>query len=111
MTITNSLSPARAQAFHSTMTAQQKHAGRVQFSLPPVQDKTAPTGSSTPAPASGSGGITLLPIAAPSAPASDPATSTVAQSIGSALSTTAANPSHGNAASARLISRLYQGQS
>jgi hypothetical protein len=107
MTITNSLSPARAQAFHSTMTAQQKLAGRVQFSLPPVADKTAPSGSSTPTPIS-SGGVTQLPIAAS---ASDPATSTAAQSIASALSNAVAAPSHGNAASARMISRLYQGQS
>ena len=108
MTITNSLSPARAQAFHSTMTAQHKTAGRVQFSLPPVADKTAPAGSSTPAPISSNGGVTQLPIATP---ASDPGTSTVAQSIGSALSGAGATPSHGNVASARLISRLYQGQS
>jgi hypothetical protein len=108
MTITNSLSPARAQAFHSTMTAQHKAAGRVQFSLPPVADKTAPPGSSTPAPIASRGGVTQLPIATP---ASDPGTSTVAQSIGSALPNRGAAPNQGNVASARLISRLYQGQS
>jgi hypothetical protein len=108
MTITNSLSPARTQAFHSTMAAQHKTAGRVQFSLPPVADKTAPTGSSTPAPVTGSGGVTQLPIATP---ASDPGTSTAAQSLASVLSGGGAMPSHGNVASARLISRLYQGQS
>jgi len=108
MTITNSLSPARAQAFHSTMSAQHKTAGRVQFSLPPVADKTAPPGSSTPAPITARGGVTQLPIATP---ASDPGTSTVAQSIGSTVSNGTAAPSHGNIASARLISRLYQGQS
>jgi hypothetical protein len=109
MTITNSLSPARAQAFHATMTAQHKTAGQVQFSLPPVADKTAPVGSSTPAPVASRGGVTQLPIA--SAP-SDPGTSTAAQSIASVLSNSgSATPSHGNVASARLISRLYQGKS
>ncbi len=108
MTITNNLSPARAQAFHSTMAAQQKTAGRVQFSLPPVADKTAPTGSSTPTPVASHGGVTQLPIA--TAP-SDPGTSTAAQSIASVLSGSNTTPSHGNAASARLISRLYQGKS
>jgi hypothetical protein len=100
MTITNSLSPARTQAFHSTMTAQQKHAGPVQFSLPPVADKTPP--------AIGKGGVTQLPIATT---ASTPGTSTAAQSIGSTLAHGTAAPSHGNAASARLISRLYSGHS
>jgi hypothetical protein len=71
MTITTALSPARSHAFHTTLAAQQKRGGAVQFSLPPIQDASAPAGSSTPAvgapAASGAGALSrnTLPIAVP----------------------------------------------
>ena len=72
MTITTALSPARSHAFHTTVAAQQKRGGQVQFSLPPVQDATASVGGSTPAAvrvpaASGAGALSrnTLPIAVP----------------------------------------------
>jgi hypothetical protein len=74
MTISTPLSPARTHAFQSTLSAQHKRSGQVQFSLPPVKDPTAPSGSSTPASgsipqlaASGAAALSLitLPIARP----------------------------------------------
>jgi hypothetical protein len=74
MTISTPLSPARSHSFQSTMAAQHKRSGQVQFSLPPVKDPTGPAGSSTPAAgsisqlaASGAAALSLitLPIATP----------------------------------------------
>ena len=136
MTITTALSPAREQAFQSTLTAQQKRSGHVQFSLPPVSDPTAPAGSSAPS-ASGAAALSrnLLPIAVPIAALNDSITTTTQPPAGptssgsgpghigvtlpiepvgttpaSTLGTTAAGTvrNHGNLVSARLISRLYQ---
>ncbi|MEI9982787.1 MAG: hypothetical protein WDN69_05995 [Aliidongia sp.] len=122
MTITTNLSAARTQALHTTQSAQQKRNGHVQFSLPPVSDPTAPAGSSTPAlgqsaPVSAppKPSLTLLPIAKSGAALGDPVTTATAQSANGAATPGAANqppgggaPGHGNLASARLISRLYQ---
>jgi hypothetical protein len=136
MTSTTALSPARDQAFQSTLTAQQKRSGHVQFSLPPVSDPTAPAGSSTP----GAGGAAalsrnLLPIAVPIAALNGSVTATPQQpaaptssgpgpvhigvtlpiapvgaapaaDTGASAAGTVRN--HGNLVSARLISRLYQ---
>jgi hypothetical protein len=78
MTISTPLSSARSHSFQSTMAAQHKRSGQVQFSLPPVKDSTGPAGSSTPAAgsisqlaASGAAALSLinLPIATPIAAA------------------------------------------
>jgi hypothetical protein len=136
MTISTALSPAREQAFQSTLNTQQKRGGHVQFSLPPVNDVTAPKGSSTQA-ASGAAALSrnLLPIAVPIAALNDSAPATPVQPGGttpvttgtggpgvtlpiapvgttpaSTLGATATGTvhNHGNLISARLISRLYQ---
>jgi hypothetical protein len=136
MTITTALSPAREQAFHSTLASQQKRNGHVQFSLPPVSDPTAPSGSSASG-ASGAAALSrnLLPIAVPIAALNDSITATTqppaaptssgsgpghigvtlpiapvgtvpATTLGATAAGTVRN--QGNLVSARLISRLYQ---
>ena len=110
MTITTALSPARAQAFHTTQSVQSRPQGdRVKFSLPPINDPTAGGGSS--APASGVGNI--LPIAVPVAALSDIAIATPLPTAGPGTAGgtpfTGAAHNQGNLVSARMISRLYQG--
>lgn len=108
MTITTALSPARDHAFHATEAAQQKRGGHVQFSLPPADNGAAAPGGPSAAPPI----RTQLPIAVPVAGENGLGITTPlpASGAGAAQATAAAPSSHGNALSARLISRFYQRQ-
>jgi hypothetical protein len=94
MTISSSLPSIHSHAFESTQSLQHRRSGKVEFSLPPVDAAASPQGLSTPSTSSATVAGSSNPL--------PPTTIALGNLIQSG-----SQANHGNAVSARIISKLY----